>query len=291
MSADSVNIRSLLPVQPKAAGTTLSLNEIKAVELELLDAFAAWCAEHSLTYWLNWGTLIGAIRHKGFIPWDDDIDLAMPYDDFMRMIDLVNDGQGMPAPYRFVSNKIPGSVSDRYAYVKVFDMRTKAVQHEFRPSVNPDEGVWIDVFPLVGVFTDPAKQLKYSNGTYRAYTMGYMCSCGLTRNCALSTLVRRALIYPYVRLRGYRYWLRRFDRLLDEYPRLSDSAQCVIPPCNSSVYDTEDFAETIRVDFEGGSYPAPAGYDSILRIEYGDYMQLPPEDERVSVHDLTATWR
>jgi lipopolysaccharide cholinephosphotransferase len=172
-------------------------------------------------------------------------------------------------------------------------MRTKVIQHEFRPSFKPNEGVWIDIFPLVGSFADPTEQRKHDNGTHRSYTMSLLCSCGFAsmRDRAFPTVLRGMLVYPYARLRGYRHWLRRYDRFLDEYPSLSDSSKCVVPPFNSSIFDTEGFAETIQVEFEGATYPAPAGYDAILRAEYGDYMQPPPEDKRIRRHNFTATWR
>jgi lipopolysaccharide cholinephosphotransferase len=269
----------------------LTLEQIKSVELGILDAFDAWCTKHGLTWWLAYGTLIGAARHKGFIPWDDDIDLVMPYRDFMRMIELSNSGQTMPEPFCINSNKISNAVADFCSYVKIFDMRTKANQSVFRSAFIHDESVWIDVFPLVGAFADQTEQRRYSNGTYRSYMMSTLCTCGMSFNQALVTVARRILIYPYARLRGYHYWLRRYDRLLDEYPDLDDSQRCVIPPYNSGIFETADFAETVKIEFEGESYPAPAGYDAILRVDYGDYLQLPPEEQRVSGHDFTAKWR
>jgi lipopolysaccharide cholinephosphotransferase len=215
----------------------------------------------------------------------------MPYDDFMRMIKLTNSGQAMPGPFCLSSNKIHDAVSDLYAYAKGFDMRTKVIQHEFRPSVKRDEGVWIDIFPLVGACTDLSERHRYANGTYRSFLMASLCTWGFIPGNSTLVTLRRTLIYPYARLRGYRHWLSRYDRLLAEHPSLSDSAQCVVPPFNSSIFETEDFAETVKLEFEGKTYPVPAGYDAILRTEYGEYLQLPPPEQRVSGHDFNATWR
>jgi lipopolysaccharide cholinephosphotransferase len=285
------SIRQMLPISPGAPSNPLSLDEIKAVELGILDAFDAWCAKHSLTYWLAWGTLIGAIRHRGFIPWDDDIDVAMPWDDFTRMIDLANAGDFPDGPYHFGSNKIHGAVSDFYAYVKLYDMRTRVKQSAYRSSLNHDEGVWIDIFPLVGASVDEAERRRFARKSYRSFTMNTLCAWNFMPGDSPAGTLRRALIYPYARLLGYRHWLKAFDRLLATYPRYGSTPYCTAPPYDSVTYQLEDFAKTVEVEFEQGLYPAPSGYDHVLRADFGDYMQPPPEEQRVSNHEFTAVWR
>ena len=90
MDSASTVSRDTMVIMP---GKALDLDQIKVLEVEILDAFDAFCNKHQITYWIGYGTLLGAVRHKGFIPWDDDIDLVMPETDYYRLIELINAGE------------------------------------------------------------------------------------------------------------------------------------------------------------------------------------------------------
>lgn len=287
----SSSIRALTPVMAGESNTLLTFQEMQALELEALDAFAAFCADNNLTYWLNWGTLLGAARHKGFIPWDDDIDVVMPSNDFEKMVDLANAGITPGKNYQFGSNKIKNASSDLYAYVKLYDTRTKVSQSAYRSSIKQDEGVWIDIFPLVGAPLEGEERRRLSRTSYRLFIMYTLCAWGFTPSDSWAGNMRRALMYPYANLRGYKHWLKAFDDLLLTYPQFGSTAYCAAPPYDSVTYELEDFQKTVFVEFEGKGYPAPAGYDRVLHADYGDYLQLPPEDQRKSTHEFTAVWR
>lgn len=121
----------------------ISFEEMKKVELEILSFFADFCETHNLRYFLAYGTLIGAIRHKGFIPWDDDVDIQMPREDYDILISLFNIGND--SPYRLIS---PLEKQSCYTIVKIIDTRTIKIENGIK---NDPLGIDIDIFPLDGI--------------------------------------------------------------------------------------------------------------------------------------------
>ena len=129
----------------------IELPEMKAIEIAILDCFDSFCRENGLSYSLAGGTLLGAVRHKGFIPWDDDIDVLMSRENYEKLQSLA---ASFPNPYQV--NSIHTETNRRkpylYTYTKIVDTRTLLVE-------KPDEldyetGIYIDVFPLDGQPTD-----------------------------------------------------------------------------------------------------------------------------------------
>ena len=127
----------------------MTVKELQETELEILKAFHRFCEEHHLRYYLSGGTLLGAIRHKGFIPWDDDIDLCMPRPDYMKLVEILKDGQLDQYRYlntRYLDKDCPSSM------IRVCDNRTELDFTEYR--IPYQIGCWIDVFPLDGLEDD-----------------------------------------------------------------------------------------------------------------------------------------
>lgn len=132
--------------------TQLEARQVKAVELDILTELDRVCREHQLSYALAYGTLIGAMRHSGFIPWDDDIDVYMPRDDYEKLYDLWQQG-ALGEHYSLVSYRDRTSIN---SYCKLVDTRTRAVESFLDESAGK-LGLWVDIFPLERVdITDPA---------------------------------------------------------------------------------------------------------------------------------------
>lgn len=132
--------------------TQLEARQVKAIELDILSELDRVCREHQLSYALAYGTLIGALRHSGFIPWDDDIDVYMPRDDYEKLYDLWKQG-ALGEHYSLVSYRDRTSIN---SYCKLVDTRTRAVESFLDESAGT-LGLWVDIFPLERVdITDPA---------------------------------------------------------------------------------------------------------------------------------------
>lgn len=252
-----------------------------AVELDLLMHLDAVCRKHDLRYWIEGGTLIGAIRHNGFIPWDDDIDVLMFREDFERLCQYAAEFKD---PYFFQTPLTdPGYFC---AYAKIRNSNTSCISEPFRyQGINL--GIAIDIFVLDGHIPGSDGQERFNtimraildNSTYMRLTHPFLDAKNK----------KRVASYP-----GGDPFVR--DRLIREMSmRDNDKTTELVWTPMGGVYGYEkcvfyrgDFTETISGKFEGFEFPIPKGYDRILRCEYGDYMKLPPVEERGNWHITAA---
>ena len=131
-----------------------TVEELQKIELEILKYIDKVCKENNLTYFLAYGTLIGAIRHKGFIPWDDDVDIQMPRDDYNKLCDILKEENGR---YKLLDHK--EGLGYIYPFAKVIDSNTRLIETGLTETVNM--GVYIDIFPIDGTPNDFKKRKKY----------------------------------------------------------------------------------------------------------------------------------
>ncbi|MDR1421480.1 MAG: LicD family protein [Coriobacteriales bacterium] len=271
--------------------------ELQSVGQGILDAFDSYCKQYHLRYWLAFGTLLGAVRHQGFIPWDDDVDVIMPFEDYQRLIALHNEGLRLPSPFRLSASGLNNDQSNYNLFARIFDDRTELQRNYVRPRLAQGEGVWIDINCLCGC-PQGAERAQIIQKLHRYHVMRdlsvYRFEISDDKNSSLlkrwiKTLAR-ILLYIPSRLAGHRFWISRYERLMVDLPDFSQVPDCIVIPYTSPTYPSSLFGGTVPIIFAGREYPAPADYESLLEIIYDDYLQLPPEDERVP-HDIEAYWR
>lgn len=258
----------------------LTGEEVKLVELGILDYIDAICKKHQIKYFLDYGTLLGAIRHKGFIPWDDDIDICMKRKDYERFISIfVNDNN---PNYKFLSMET--SSSYYYEFGKVVDTRT--VLNETETIELPGMGVWVDVFPKDNL-PRQHKLLKW--------IVTVLVVCRVFSVYKKFPQKHSFLFYPVwlvARLIGYKPFLKFTKRLSIVYlkkgtPYIGDLRDLT---AKQYAWDRDMFDKSVLVPFEGKEYPAPQNWDEYLKGLYGHYMKLPPEDKRIP-HSFEAYWK
>ncbi len=270
----------------------LTLRELQQLELEILKSFHSFCEEHQLQYSLAGGTLIGAIRHKGFIPWDDDIDVCMPRPDCMKLMALAK--EGWIDEYRRIDyyTENPNALS---ATLRIYDVRTEL---QFTNVTVPMKfGCWIDVFALDGLSSDPRNRKRHFAQMRLLYDL-FLCKItkfGGKRRSKLVEILQYGLLpaLPFIKAVSNERYLKGLDRIAQRYPYEDAEYVGVLEgrAGEKEAMRKQDMQPAVLVDFEGEKFYAMANYDEYLTNLYGNYMELPPEDKRVSRHEIEFYWK
>ena len=263
--------------------TTLSLAEIRAIQLDVLARFDALCRTHGLTYYLAYGTLLGAVRHGGYIPWDDDVDVMMPRADYDRLPGVF--ASAGPAHLTLGS---PHTQTDwPFPYAKVGDDRTELWEPLEEPLAL---GVNLDVFPLDAL---PASRLvcRVQSPLLRllrwAVELRYIAA---ERGRGWHHPLAIVLGKPLLRLVPVRVLVAAFTRAAGSGRSPGDRVGVRIGSFDWSA-PAWQLGAPIELPFEDRPLLAPAEPKAVLTAMYGDYARLPPEAERISHHAFTAAWR
>lgn len=271
----------------------LTLRELQEVELGILSSFHFFCEKHGLRYYMGGGTLIGAIRHKGFIPWDDDIDLLMPRPDYMKLVELVKKDCMLDENHKVDCCYFnPAALSSA---LRIFDTRTELIFTNLR--IPYQLGCWIDVFPLDGLDDSAAKRKRHFKEMRRAMDIYLLAitKFGGKRRSKLATVLQygAAPALPFVRLfknHQYTAWLDRISRRYD-YDKSKWVGVLEGRAEEREAMLKANLEPAQLTDFEGHKFYIMANYDEYLTNLYGDYMKLPPEAERVSRHEINVYWK
>lgn len=267
-------------------GRALTAQEIKQCQLDVLEEIHAFCLKNGLKYYMVYGTLIGAVRHQGYIPWDDDIDIAMPREDYDCFIKTFNGSK--PEVSKCIHFSIePGYYLD---FAKVYDKRTRLIELVNKPV---EIGAYIDVFPIDVMPDDTAqaeahlRKILEQEKLLRKHNQ-----TGSGKGRALKSLVHDLERLP---LKGNRLQcIRKIEELGTAFRGQKTGHVSIAVGGFALLKDyvpAEWYAEPVLVPFEGTQFCAPAKAHELLTHWYGDYMTLPPEQEQQSHHIYNAFWK
>lgn len=268
------------------------LQKLQAVQNQLLQDFKNTCEKHNLKYTLHAGTLLGAARHQGFIPWDDDVDVCMPREDYNKYISLSKTDIGSD---NFLLNyhTDPKFV---HTFTRLSKQNTVAVQNHWR-NAGFQQAIFIDVFPL-----DP---LPKNDETIREQATAIDKIANLKRIKARSALVSRKPGRPignvFVTIIKHLMFVSLLPTSMEKLNRKQENisiknnetgkiasfSEGVYSIITREQYLETDFDDMTQLSFEGVMYNVPKEYQRILTSQYGDYMQLPDEKDRVGHHNFS----
>ena len=257
------------------------LKKLHKTEVEILDEIDRICKKHFITYYLIGGTLLGAVRHSGFIPWDDDLDIAMPRKDFEKFLEVceteLSDG------FDVLSSK---TESYSKLYAKVQKKNTLFLEQDSLKYQHNEEswGIFVDIFPL-----DNARK---GFGTRMRWEMVKKTDHFLFRkivikaNCKSFKDKIMRLLLSFISINFLKKYRDKLCKLHDNNNHCTHLINMGSPKnYGHELWFIDKWIPAVQLEFEGKMYPAPHDYDNVLTILYGaDYMQVPPIEKRVT-HD------
>ena len=264
----------------------LSITEEQQAELEVMKELHSYCVKHGLNYVLGYGTLLGAVRHQGFIPWDNDMDILMPRSDVEKLVEL---NKTEPIGHNIRLFHYTTDKNYHYPIVRACNMKTIVQPTYLREQID-DMGVWVDVFPLDGIsrpkliFQKPLRNfyLKMMNATM------YVPESESGKKEKL-----RSFIIRHMPDKNHKYE-RHLSSVCAWSKYEKAKTVCVIceeePPFEKQLMDREDVENPMLAPYEDAEFFIPRNADKYLTLQYGDYMQLPPEEDRMT-HSICSRYK
>jgi len=241
------------------------LRKAQLIMLEMLIEFDAICKKHQLQYWLDSGTLLGAVRHQGFIPWDDDIDLSMPVEDYNKFLKIAE--SELSSEIFFQTSQTDKDF--KFDYVKLRSNKASVVEiHEKDKTVKYHQGVFIDIFPMLTIENTEANKELYDNTFKKIRDVS---SISLHTPDGTDDPVKRAALVATLNQKHLGWEVKKSKVVYGgEMPDVA------------AWFDIDEVFPLTTMVFEGRSFPVPYNPDHYLDAIYSfDYMQLPPEDKRI----------
>lgn len=256
-----------------------NVSDKQKVLLYLLKCFHELCEKNGLVYNAFGGTMLGAVRHHGFIPWDDDIDVTMPRNDYIKLIRIIKE-----APDLVIT--VHGYPDDNYIYPYAKVGLKDTIQYENVVKTPHDKlTINMDVFPVDGYPEDEAEIDEYCS--YEENII--LCTYKLNKSYFVRH-PKKLIKKVYSQMKGYKYWVAKQISLASKN-KIEDCSNLI---CNGAgwgrkgIIEKRVYFDRVLFDFEGMRIWGIRDYDQHLTRLYGDYMKLPPVDKRTSPHDDTV---
>ena len=260
----------------------INMDEYKHILLGILIKIDQICRDENIPYVIFYGTLLGAVRHKGFIPWDDDIDIAVPREHFSRLQNAINAvSKDYNINFIFLSTN-PDTI---YSGGKICDTTTTLNESTFKPVTG--YGAFIDVFPFDNFSENRiirSVDFHYCRMLHKLEMHSSMVDYEKT-DSAIRNILRSAayrVTRPIKTQKLLNYMINHFQKFNKK------KTQFIGLPYERFSFDRTIFDNPIELEFEGHMFKAPRDYDAVLKERYGDYMTLPPESARVNKHTLNC---
>lgn len=267
----------------------LSLKEHQKIMLDMMIAFDRYCKANGLRYFMAGGTLLGAVRHKGFIPWDDDVDIVMPRPDYEKLLndEKINDD------YLIVSLYNQHDYYHPFAYCNIADKNTIMVENLI--SKQTGKGVFLDIFPLDGVPKEKRNKITHFRKLALLQRLFLYAIIPMPGFKSLKNAIKSILHIICSPINPVSLGMK-IDKLAQKYPYDTSNylMHYVYLPRSLKyiAFDSSEYAQSKGYEFEGAIIQGPEDADKVLKRGFGNtYMQLPPLDQREGHHGIEIYYR
>lgn len=258
------------------------MNELQKRILDIFKEVAKLCKENGITYYAIGGTAIGAVRHKGFIPWDDDLDIAIPIEQYDRFIDLAR--KSLPD---WLVVMTPSDIEHYASYfIKVVDKRTTLIENYAKAFPDAYYGVFVDIMPLAGVPAPGKERKRYLRMWKWNAMLNFARRFPVSRMKTRPRVAACRALKPFHKRIPFHYYT---DKMFAEYrkrPLFESEYTGYVWGVRLSklIFDVEVFGEGREMPFEDTTINCPTQVEAYLTQQFGDFMKLPPEEQRVVAH-------
>ena len=257
------------------------VREIQQMELGIMEYIHEVCNKIGVKYFLAYGSLIGAVRHQGFIPWDDDMDICMLRDDYEKLQDylIANPSER----YQVMSYK--NNRNYVYPFMKVMDNQTYLIEEDVR--IDSNMGIYVDIFPVDGYEDNQAFKDKMTTIIKKRQLSCYTFKGITNKKSFINSLIRYASVIAFYFTDTNKY-VKQIDELaksrkVEDYELVD---YLIYKDMNKPVWKREWLKDVTFGHFEGRDFLIPVNFHELLTSDYGNYMQLPPVEQQVSHHDF-----
>lgn len=263
----------------------ITVKKQKELLVDLLVYIDNICKKNNINYSLIGGSLIGSIRHKGIIPWDDDIDIILLDDEYEKLINILKQENGR---YKLLDHRYNSSYY--YPFAKIIDTKTTIKEDGYKEI--EEYGVYLDIFKYFKVSNSKVlRKIQYKLLMFQKNVLRfYYCNKHNNKNAFIKNLAVKILNKI-----GHKPILFIYNKICDIHK--NDKKSKYISPNwptfgeEKSVQKLSDFQKFINTDFEGHKIMITKNYDRILKTTFGNYMKFPPKNEQVSLHHFKAYWK
>lgn len=264
---------------------TENIKEVQSISLEILKFIDKVCKENDIKYSLCGGTLLGAIRHKGFIPWDDDIDIFMLRQDYDKFLKIMDEDSKTNKKYKALH--FGENCKDYfYRFTKVVDLDTALTESTY---ITPqDMGVFVDIFPMDDVDTKNIKKVVKKKDHILRWLTYATNNKNKTNYKSPVKKIAKFIAVAYAKSFGWKHWTKKSEKYATSFNNKGFDHIFAF----SGAYGIKDvfpksmFDEFVELDFEGYKFPAIKQWDMYLKQLYGDYMTPPPPEKQITHHDF-----
>ena len=261
----------------------VALSELKAIQLEIIQAIHTFCEKHNIKYSLGYGSLLGAVRHGGYIPWDDDIDIIMPRSDYDKFVSSFNTFH-----HTIKVRNHSNYTGYPFPFAKVEDTRT--IKNELGYT---GLGIAVDVFPIDNI---PDSSLDSKHLLRKCRRLILMNQIKFIKWDSRRPLYRNLIVYiikiPLLFVSFKKLSLKHEKLSISYNSKHTNYAGCLIAFYNhKEIMQNHLFSEYTQIKFENLNLCSIKDYDTYLTNLYGNYMQLPPENKRITHHDFQVFWK